>query len=327
MAYWFTRVASWLAARAPRFARVRVAGALALLVYYAWPAKRRVTIANMAQVLNTRVDDPRAARLAARSWRNYGRYAANFFYLSGRGARGKAEALARTHHVTSPPGTFATIDEARAHGKGVIIVTAHFGSWDAAGMVVASHTPLHVVVERFADPRMDALIQAQRAALGMEVLWMEKSPRQILRVLQQNGVVAIVVDRPLRAGEGTPVNFFGRRCYVPGGVAQLALLSGAAILPGFCRFDEVWSPAYYPAVLRPIYPEVTGDRRADARALTQRIYDALEEIIGPYPDQWYMFRPFWHANDEADGASALDEADAAAVGGAEGRLEGSGRDG
>jgi len=328
MAYWFTRAASWLAARAPRVARVRLAGALALLIYYAWPAKRRVTIANMARILGCPPEDPRAARLAARSWRNYGRYVADFLHVSGRGARGRAEALARTRHATPPPGTFATIDEARARGKGVIIVTAHFGSWDVAGMIVASHVPLHVVVERFADPRMDALIQAQRAALGMDVLWMEQSPRQILRVLQRNGVVAIVVDRPLPEGEGTPVDFFGRRCHVPSGVAQLALLSGAAILPGFCHFDEEWSPAYYAGVLRPFYPEPTGDRRADAQAITQRIYDALAEIIGPRPDQWYMFRPFWP---EAPGASGAPESGAPAPGASDaaavGRREGGGRDG
>jgi KDO2-lipid IV(A) lauroyltransferase len=293
MAYWFLRVASWLAGRVPRGVRFRLAGALTVLVYYLWFSKRRVTIANMAKVLGVEPSNPEAERRARISWRNYGRYVTDFLYLGGGGEQAGEEALARMRDVTPPPGAFGQIDAARARGNGVIIVTAHFGNWDAAGLLVASHCTLHVVVERFADPRLDTLVQSQRRALGMEVLWMEKSPRQILRVLQQNGVVAIVADRPLAEGDGVPVTFFGRRCYVPGGVAQLALLSGATILPGFCHYDERYSPAYYAGVLSPIIPETTGDRRADAAALTQRIYSALEEMIQPYPDQWYMFRPFW----------------------------------
>src|SRR5262249_58068257 len=84
-----------------------------------------------------------------------------------------------------------------------------------------------------------------------------------------------------------------RRCWVPGGIAQIALKSGAAVLPGFCWYDEQFSDTYYLAAGPVIYPQPTGDRRADAIALTQQIYDALEPQIRQRPEQWAMFRPFW----------------------------------
>lgn len=314
MVYWLTRIATWLAARVPRNVRWPVAGAVAVLVYYAWGAKRRVTIANMAQILGSSPADPRAQRLARASWYNYGRYAADFLNASGRGAPALTEMLGRLRDVTPPPGAFAALDVARERGKGLLVVSAHFGNWDVGGMMAAAHTPLHVVVERFSDPRMDALVQSQRQALGMDVLWMEQSPRQILRVLQRNGTVAIIVDRPLPAGEGVPVTFFGRRCYVPGGVGQLALLSGAPILVGFGRYDEHGSTTFYGGVvpIEPISP--SGNRKADAQLLTQRIYDALEAIIRETPDQWYMFRPFWPEQaTEASGEERAGMGDGAAV--------------
>ncbi len=296
MAYWFSRIATWLLARTPRAIRVPVASALTVLVYYGWISKRRATIANMAQVLGTTPDDPRARRLARDSWRNYGRYIADFLYASGRGAAAATEELEGLRDETPPPGCVGLIDAARERGKGVIIVSAHFGNWDVAGMLLASHWPLHVVVERFADERMDQLVQSQRQALGMEVLWMEKSPRQMVRVLQQNGVLAIVADRPLAEGEGVPVTFFGRRCYVPGGVAQLAQLTGAAIIPGFAHYDKQGSPACYGRAEPAILPQAGGDRKAETQRLTQAVYDAYERIFREYPDQWYMFRPFWPAS-------------------------------
>jgi lauroyl/myristoyl acyltransferase len=290
MVYWFSQFASWLAGHIPRPVRLRVAGPLAVLVYYLWASKRRVTIANMARVLGTPPDDPRARRLARLSWRNYGRYVSDFFYLPN--AR-KEEIIARMCDTTPAPGAFALIDEALARGKGVLLVSAHFGAWDVAGVMVASHCPIHLLVETFDDPRMDRLVQEQRRGLGMEVIRIEKTPRQILRVLQQNGVVAVAVDRPLPRGEGVPITFFGQECWVPGGVAQIALKSGAAIIPGFCWYDEQFSPTYYLGAAPIIYPETTGDRRADAIRLMQRLFDEMEAYIRARPDQWAMFRAFW----------------------------------
>ena len=152
---------------------------------------------------------------------------------------------------------------------------------------------MHLIVETIADPKMDRMWQEQRRELGMEVLRIEKSPRQFLRVLQENGVVAVAIDRPMPPGEGVPITFFGRRCWVPGGIAQIALKAGAAVVPGFCMYDENYSSAYQLAAAGIIYPENTGDKRMDTIRLTQRMFDALEVFIRERPDQWAMFRAFW----------------------------------
>lgn len=291
MVYWLTRVASWLMGKIPRRARLALAGPLTTLVYYAWVSKRRVTIANMAQVAGVSPDDPRARRLARQSWRNYGRYLSDFFYLPN---ASREQVMARVRDVTPAPGAFVGLDAA-ASGKGVIIATAHFGAWDIAGVAVASQRPLSVLVDTFTDPRMDDLIQGQRAQFGLQVLRAEKSPRPILRALGENQAVAIVADRPLPEGEGTPITFFGRRCYVPGGVAQLALLSGAPIAVGCARYDDQFSSTYYLVLADVIAPVRTSDRHADTINLTQQVYSALERVIAEHPDQWFMFRPFWPA--------------------------------
>jgi lauroyl/myristoyl acyltransferase len=293
MRYWLLRAATWLAARVPRGARIAVAGVGATLAFSLWRSKQRATVANMAQIIGADEHDPYAFRLARDSWRDHGRYITDFLALSARPHQVSDYVVAHWRDEASAPGSLNLLDEARAAGKGVLIVTCHFGAWDVAGLITATRAPLHVVAERFSDPRIDTLVEAQRNAMGMQVLWMEKSPRQILRVLQQGGMVAILVDRPLPAGEGTPIEFFGRRCYVPSGVAQLALLSGAAIFPGFAYYDEAFSPTYYTKVLPHFFATRTGDREADVIATTQRIYDALASVIRPRPAQWAMFRPFW----------------------------------
>ena len=294
LVYYFSRFASWLAGRVPRPARLAIGGPLTVLVYYLWAAKRQATIANMAQVLGVSRSDPRAKRLARQSWRNYGRYISDFFYLPNATFD---ELVARMKDVTPPPGSFGYIDQALAPGKGALIVSFHFGAWDVAAVMVRSHVPIDVVVEGFDDPRMDRLVMEQRGKFNLGLIRIEKTPRRILRALQEGGAVAVAVDRPVPPDQGVPITFFGKTCYVPGGVAQLALKSGATILPGFCRYDKNYSSTYYIGALPPIFPENTGDKRADAIRLTQRIFDAMEDVIRQYPDQWEMFRQFWPDDD------------------------------
>lgn len=294
MVYYLSRFASWLAGKVPRRIRLAVAGRVTELIYLLWVPKRRATIANYAQVLGLPASDPRPRWYARRSWRDFGRYISDFFYMPN---TTPAAVKARMRDETPAPGAFALIDEARARGKGVLLVSFHFGAYDVAGILVATHTPLHLLVETFDDPKMDRLWQEQRRHLGMEVLRIEKTPRQILRVLQGNGSVAVAIDRPLPPGEGVPVTFFGRECWVPGGIAQIALKSGAAIVPGFCYYDENFSDTYYLYAAPVIYPESTGDKKADAIALTQKMFDAMEEMVRRRPEQWAMFRAFWPAQD------------------------------
>jgi KDO2-lipid IV(A) lauroyltransferase len=115
--------------------------------------------------------------------------------------------------------------------------------------------------------------------------------------LQEGRVVAVAVDRPVPPEEGVPITFFGKTCYVPGGIAQLALKSGATILPGYCRYDKNYSSTYYLGAMPPIFPQNTGDKRADVIRVTQRMFDAMEDVIRQYPDQWEMFRQFWPDDD------------------------------
>jgi KDO2-lipid IV(A) lauroyltransferase len=262
----------------------------------------------MAQVLAVPPTDPRARALARRSWRNYGRYVSEFFYLPNTTA---TAILAHVHDTTPTPGWRGGLDVATAPGRGLLVATAHFGNWDAAGVVMGSHMPIHVIAETFPDPQLNELVQRQRKALGMTVIPMERTPRRILRVLQEHGAVATPVDRPLPAGEGVPVTFFGRRCYVPGGIAQLALKTGAAIVCGFAWYDEAYTETYYTYVAPPILPVSTGDRQADAIALTQRIYDVIAEMVRQHPTQWYMFRPFWPDEAEEGPQGPPDTAEAA----------------
>ena len=289
--YWLARGGSALAKWTPRVVRHRMGNAVGALSYAGWREKRLVTQQNMAQVTGLPVFDPRVRHLAFTSWYNYGRYASDFMYFPYIDLDSIEEStIDLSQGVSSWREYLATALEP---GRGSMLVTAHFGNWDLAGAIFARHFPLSAVVEAFSDKRLDTLLQNQRREKGIGIIPMEGSARRILRVLQQNQFAAIIVDRPLSAKDGVPITFFGRTTYVPAGPAALALKNGASIMPGFVWYGP--NQRLYLRAFPPIFPqEAKGKDKESAMAyLTQRMYDAIEEMVREWPTQWYMFRPFW----------------------------------
>jgi len=287
--YWFARGGSNLAKWTPRPLRERLGYAIGTSSYLAWRSKRQVTLLNMAQVAGKPVNDPRVQYLAYASWRNYGRYAADFMNFANMAAEDIESSVLDVTEGASCWQTY--LEQAKQAGRGIIFVSAHFGNWDMAGAILARYITFSAIAETFTDGRLNTLLQNQRKEKGIAIIPLEGSPRRILRTLQQNQVVGLLVDRPVTQQQGTPIRFFGRTTYVPGGTAALALKSGAAILPGY-----VWYGPRNQMLLRafpPIFPQASGNRDSDIATVTQRIYDSLEEMVRAWPTQWYMFRQFW----------------------------------
>lgn len=289
--YYLARSGSTLAKWAPQSARRVLGSFLAAASYLGWSSKRLVTHLNMSQITGRPTHDPHVRRLAFSSWRNYGRYAADFMsfpHLKIDNVERKLRDLSEGHE-----GWKGQIQSGLNAGRGAIIATAHFGNWDVAGALVARYFPLSAVVESFSDEQLNRLLQDQRKNKGIGIIPMESSARRILRALHKNQPVAIVVDRPLSEDQGTEVTFFGRKTYVPSGPAALALKSGAAIVPGFVWYGQ--RDELYIRVFSPIFPQegTEEERKSEISRLTQLTYDALEEMIREWPAQWYMFRQFW----------------------------------
>ncbi len=289
--YYLARAGHTLAKWTPRQARHALGSTVGAASYLGWQAKRHVTQLNMAQVTGRSVDDPYVRRLAYTSWKNYGRYAADFMNFPH---LDMPHIEQRVRDLSDNAGGWKEyVQQALTAGNGVIIATAHFGNWDIAGAFMARHLPLAAVAETFSDPRFNELVQNQRHEKGIDIIPMEGSARRILRVLQANKPVAIVVDRPLAEDQGTEITFFGRKTYVPSGPATLAIMCGAALVPGYVWYGR--HNDFYASTFPPIFPERTKgmDKAAEIQRLTQRVYDILEGMIRQWPTQWYMFRQFW----------------------------------
>jgi lauroyl/myristoyl acyltransferase len=286
MIYWLHLLGRHLARLIPLPVSYGLAALGAPLVYFVWPSKRRNAVANVVQMLGPGQTRAAAERLALAAFRNYGRYLIDMLRLGG------AEIARVERHLTVRG--VEHLDAALARGKGLIFVGGHLGNSDLAVAVLAGRGyPITIIAETLQPPRWNALVQRTRHAAGVRTIPPESGVRGSLDVLRRNEVLGILIDRPTHGeAQGVAVRFFDAWTRVPGGVATLALRTGASILPAcMVRDGSGWVIHVQP----PILAERSARLETDVQRLTQQTMDAMEEFVRQYPDQWFMFRPMWPA--------------------------------
>jgi KDO2-lipid IV(A) lauroyltransferase len=183
--------------------------------------------------------------------------------------------------------------EARARGKGVLLLTGHFGPWELLVAASALHyEPIHVVARPLDNPRLDDLITALRERGGNRVIRKREAVQAILQALRRGETVGILIDQHISEREGVVVPFFGRPASTASAPALLALRSGAAVLPaGIVR--EPGRGRYRITVGPEVAVRRSGDLRADLVENTARFNRAIEAMIRERPDHWFWVHRRW----------------------------------
>ena len=260
----------------------RLADGAAWLIRKLAPSRQKIAIDNMRRVFGDRYTEREYRALAAQVTRGICRTMLELLksrYLSGDEIRRmvRAEGLEHLH-------------AARAAGRGVILLTAHYGNWELmAALGAESGLPISAIARDSAERFTASLINRARESHGIEVLEREDA-RAMVRALRANRILAILPDQHA-VGGSIIVDFLGRPAATAVGVATLAARTGAAVVPGFClrRPDGTFEATVYP----PLPLVNTGNREADVRANTILVNQALEKEILAHPEQWLWLHRRW----------------------------------
>lgn len=190
------------------------------------------------------------------------------------------------------PAGVANFQQAKIEGKGAVLVTSHFGSWElGAGWVVASGFELGVVARVQSNYLVDNLITSLRENVGLSVIHAKKSTlREIVKILKENKFVGFVADQH-DASESLLMDFFGRKASVARGPAAFARKQNCPILPfmglrlGVNRHRIIAG--------KPIYPEINLSEDTDVIRMTREYLDFFENVISDNPGQWMWTHRRW----------------------------------
>jgi len=176
--------------------------------------------------------------------------------------------------------------------KGAMVaVTAHFGNWEILGLItVQSGSQIASVAKPVKNPLIDAEINRVRTLSGQSIIPREGAIRALVRVLKQEGTVALLLDQDtLPSDGGVFVPFFGVPVPVATAAAGLALKLKVPVLMAFCICnDKGVYRCYVPDVFLP--EDIAGQ---SAEEETVRITRCLEGEIRRHPGYWLWSYKRW----------------------------------
>lgn len=212
---------------------------------------------------------------------------------------------------------FENYERAAAQGRGVLLLTGHFGAWELCAFAqgVYGH-PLSFLMRPLDNPLLDSLISRYRLRSGNRTIDKNTAVRAVLKQLRDGGDVGLLVDVNTIEEEGVFCDFFGIPACSTTGLAVFALRANAPVVPGFLIWDEHLKKH----VLR-FEPEVplirTGDFKEEVRLNTQAYMKVIERVARRYPDQWLWIHKRWqtrpHGSPDLYATSPLQPAERASV--------------
>ena len=195
----------------------------------------------------------------------------------------------------------ALLKNAHDEGKGVLFASCHLGNWELlARRIVLEGYRCGTVAREAQDPRLTALLEQAHREVGLTTLWRGRPglAKELLRLLRAGAFVGMLIDQDT-AVQGVFVPFFGMQAHTPRAVGDLAIRTGAPVVFG-CIHRE---GDRHRVVLRRIAVPETGDREADALAVTAAATAAIEAEIRAQPDAWVWMHRRWRTQLEAPNGS------------------------
>lgn len=283
------RAASALARRVP-LRIVTTTGAVLLGLAGPMLRQNRRALANLEIAFPEKSDTERR-RIARAMWANMGRIFAETLVLDR--IVGEPERLEIANR-----GEW----QARMSAPGPAIgCTLHMGNWELAiwPLTLFGRAPVGVY-KPLENPLLDRWLAETRRKLYPSGLLGkgeseddpragQRTARALIDIARKGGAIGFVSDHFDRRGEA--IAFMGRKARFTTAPAMIARHVGARVWVGRCR--RVGKESRFVIELKDFPVQRTGDKAADARALTTAIFAQFEAWIRETPDQWMWWNTRW----------------------------------
>lgn len=271
LAAWLTpvQIQRWLARTTARF------------VYVLAPRLRRQVARNQLRVQSD-LDAAQLRRSVLNVYSFYGFYLMDFFAL----LRRRHRPLFGEH---SDPAALTVLQQT---GRGIILTTAHIGSWEIAAFSLSlTHRDADVsmVSEKEEIGYLGRLRTSIRKGMKHQEVLLEGRPHSsigLLATLRGGGLVGLQMDRPGFGSRTEAVPFFDHMLKMPTGIARLARLTDSWILPVFALFNPEGT---YDVIIEPPLDSRAMDETEILRALAR----IMEKHVRRHPEQWLMIKDPW----------------------------------
>jgi KDO2-lipid IV(A) lauroyltransferase len=241
-------------------------------------------------------------------YRQFGQGVVEFLRLPRMVAEGRLDELVMVEGE-------AFLHEAHAQGRGVLILTAHYGNFELlATFFAARGYRVNLVTRRLRNGVLDRFWAKQRRRLNIRAIFKEDSLKEVIGRLRRNEAIGYVLDQNMGIDQGVFVEFFGRPACTLSAVAVLAKRFGSPVVPVFITRDPVDPTRHRIVFERPLAFESRGAQGArgddaDIVEQTQRYTAVIERRVRERPDHWIWIHRRWKTRPpgEAQGGDGVNK--------------------
>lgn len=267
-----------LALRLPYKARLKFFGGFMRRVVGPLAGYRKRALENLALVFPDMPPDARL-KIANACLDNAGRS-----FIENYSAR---DFPARMANATPHGPGLQALEEARASGRAAILVTGHFGNYEATrAALVARGFDIGGLYRDMANPYFNAHYVRTMQAFGGPVFAQgRRGTAGFVRHLKDGGQLVLLFDQ--HVFEAPALDFLGHKANTALSAAELALRYDALLVP-FYGIRQPDGISFECVLEAPI-------RHSDALSMTQAINDGLSARIRENPEQWFWVHRRWRA--------------------------------
>lgn len=192
----------------------------------------------------------------------------------------------------------------RQDGKGMILLGAHLGSFDALRTyALAEGLKIHIVMHRGHAQKINAVLNTLHPHTNLRVIELTPGDMEMVFTLkhyvERGEMIAMVGDRipPYAKERVTWLPFLGEKAPFP---QHVWLLASLLECPVCLTIGLRTGPRQYSVFAEPMAERVELPRQEREQRLQSYITPyvrRLEELCCAYPDQWFNFYDFWSLPD------------------------------
>lgn len=258
------------------------------VLYQLVPLRRGVVLDNLRRVFGDVLPESEMRRLAQAYYAHFTQFLLDFVRVPLMSAKRRAAQI-RVENMASPV-------RAHAQGRGMLLLTGHFGSWEVATVGGIRQFPqyaglFHFVRRPLKPQLLNAFVTWRFHRAGFGTLSKRGSIDAIYEVLARGGIVVYVFDQHAGGRDGITVDFLGHPASTFKSLAILAMDTQAPVVPA-----SSWREPDGTHVLRfedPLVPIECDDVGDAIRLNTQAYNAALERMLLRHPEQWIWMHRRW----------------------------------
>lgn len=260
------------------------------VLYHLLGHYRRIALENLNFVFGTEKSQTEIKKIAVQSFENLGYFAIEFIRIPKIVKDLKKYVVIRNKE---------SVLKALELKKGVILIVSHFGNWEwmsvAAGVEARQRgVKINAIARVFGNPFLyHYAVSNLRGATGLETIDKKGAAREIMKHLEDNEIVCVLIDQHERYGS-VPVPYFGRTAWTTSLPAVMALKKEVPVIPVF-SFRKLGKPTV--VELGEPFPIIrTGNYETDLVANMRQYIGSIEEVVRKRPGDWLWMHARWRGS-------------------------------